>query len=1014
MKIYIYMLFSLLIVANSLFVENVSAQKKQERKVITGKVINTDGEPLAGVLVTADEGVSKAISTANGTFELYAYSDEEISLKKIGYEQQVIKKIEFDTAGNIATLDRNEIFTGTSNNVNLPFKTIERKRIAGLVSVISAEAELARDTRYNIGSAIGGKVAGMQGSWNIHGLGNATVVIDGVPRSVTNFNLQEVEQITVLKDPISRMLYGADSDAGVIFITTKKGELNKNKISANLEQGIQTAIAYPKYLNAATYMQKYNEAWRNDGNLSDYYSQELIGNTRGKVDPVLYPDNNYLGEDMVGAFTNFTNFYAEASGGNQRAQYFINLGWKHNEGWIKAAEKDNSDLFSVRGNVAYKVNDWLKMNTDVVAIFDISNRPNCGDFWSQSTTVRPNEITQLLPISRISNFDQLDAPTVIDGQYLLGGSGLYQSNVYADLLRKGTQTTLDRYLQFNTGLDFDLSRVTPGLTAKAFLTFDFTNKFVQLFANQYAVYEPTTFDADGNFNVVKIGEDKVTTQKSVDAANMYFNRNFGLYATINYNRTFFDKHAISAVGVAYATQFTEKSVFQQKRRLNFGVQGNYMFDSKYIVEGGVMVQGSSKLAPENRMGAAPSGALAWIVSNEGFLSDSDIIDYLKIRTGYGLLLNDNWTAGTYNGYFLYEPYYQQGGVFNYYNGTYKNNEMNAPSVRNNITWQKRKEFTAGFEAYMFNERFWIEATYFNSLSYNNLTSVSNAPATLGDISRYWNYNATRYAGFEVGVKYREQLADFKIETGLNLLYSKGKITQRDEAVYNTPETQHLSSVGKASDSMWGLTSLGLYTAADFDQYGQLSAELPTVSYGSVQEGDIKYLDYNGDGIINDDDRSVIGNSSNRLQVGVTIDLSYKNWQLFVLGTGAYGGKGYTNSNYYWLRGTTAKYSEVALQSYHPVNNPDSNAQYPRLTTTNGNNNYRNSTFWMYDKSQFSLAAVQLGYNLKLKPSSPVSNIAFYLRGSNLLTIAKDKDILQLSVGSTPQSRVFALGIVTTF
>lgn len=1015
MKRYKYILFILSLVLSLYWTDAAYAQKKRAKQVISGKVVDQDGNGVAGVLITADEGASKTTSLANGIFKLQIQAGGVMLFEKRGYEQMMMNDADFAQSGNVAKLQKTELYKGESNKVYLPFQSLERNRLAGHVSVVNPSEELQKDTRYGIGTAIAGKVPGMQGSWNLHGIGNATVVIDGVPRSANNFNLQEIEQITILKDPVSRMLYGADADNGVIFITTKHGAANKRVININLETGLQTAISFPKYLNSATYMEKYNEAYKNDGNLTNYFADDLIKNTRAKIDPVLYPDNNYIGSDIVKNYTNFTNFYAETSGGNQKAQYFMNLGWKHNEGWIKAAEKDYSDLMSVRGNVDYQVNRWMKMNADVVAIFNITNSPNCGDFWSLSSSTLPNTSPLLLPISRISNFDQLEYPSVVNGGYLLGGSSIYQSNVYADILRKGTQTTMDRFLQFNTGVDIDLSGITKGLSAKGFLTFDFTNRFVQNFANEYAVYFPDGFDSDGNFTVSKIGVDKVTTQKSVNANDMYFSRNIGLYGTINYDRSWLDgKHALTAVAVAYRTQFTEEDVFQQQKRLNFGVQANYMFNERYIIEGGAVALGSSKLARNNRFGVAPSVAVAWIASNENFLKSAGFIDYLKVRAGYGVLLNDNWSSGTYKGYFLYEPYYQQGGIFNYSNGTFKNNEINMPGTLNDITWQKRKEFTAGFEVITLNHRLLFEASYFNSKSYDNLSTLTNAPATLGGISRYINYNATRHSGFEAGINYKEQFGEFRLQAGVNMVYSKGKVIKKDESVYNLPTNKHLSSVGSPSDAMLALTAVGLYGKDDFDSYGQLLSTLPKVTYGAVQEGDIKYLDYNKDGVINDDDRTIIGNSSNRFQFGITIDLTYKNWQLFILGTGAYGGKAYMNSNYYWLKGTTAKYSEVALQAYNSVTNPDPNAKYPRLTTTNGNNNYRNSTFWIYDKSQFSLATVQLGYNIKFKPTSAIKNMSVYLRGGNLLMIAKNKDLLQLNVGSSPQNRVFAFGVVSAF
>jgi hypothetical protein len=276
-----------------------------------------------------------------------------------------------------------------------------------------------------------------------------------------------------------------------------------------------------------------------------------------------------------------------------------------------------------------------------------------------------------------------------------------------------------------------------------------------------------------------------------------------------------------------------------------------------------------------------------------------------------------------------------------------------------------------------------------------------------------NFNETRYQGVELGLNYSEKLGDLKLNVGVNYLYSVSGIEKWEEPVY--PENnKHLSKVGTSASAMWGLTSQGLYSATDFEVDGTtLIAGIAKPSWGTVRAGDIKYQDINADNVINSDDQTVLGLNGNNQQLSLNFDLNYKNWQLFVLGNSSWGGYGMKNSNYYQFRGTEAKYSEEALKSYDPAN-PNPNAEYPRLSLTNGNNNYQSSTFWMYDRASLWLSTVQLAYNFDLAPTAALKTLKLYARGGNLLTTGKSVNITQLNWNSAPQSRVFTLGLVANF
>ena len=1000
--------------------------KKEIKSLVSGQVFDEKGNPAVGVLVTTNDGANQTSTDTDGKFSVEINQGSAMLFELAGYKRASMNETHLKSKLNKVILSPSGI-VNIDGKVELPYQTLDHYRTTGLVSAVDPEKELDRDTRFSLASATYGKVPGLLGGKNIHGLGTSIVVVDGIKRDETYLNMFEIESITVLKDAVSRMLYGADGDQGVILVKTKSGIADKKIAKVNVEQGFMQAIQYPKFLNAAQYMSAYNKAQQNDASFAGTslvipkYPQAIQYDSLNKVDPVLFPDNDYYGSDYVKSMTNYTNVYSELSGGNETTQYYLNLGWNHGAGWTKIGNNDSHDLMNIHGKVSFNVNSWLKMKSEVVGVFDITNLPNVNtyktdgsldlDYWGKASTYLPNTQTLLIPVTRITNPGDIPISSIIDGQYVLGGSNVYQTSLFGDMTRSGSNMTMNRFMQFNTGFDMNLKDISKGLSAKGLFSLNFNNTYEKNILNKYSVYQMGVVDTLGNFPVTQVGVDNKTSEQT--NTQTYFDRTIAAYMSLNYDRTFGD-HAIAAVLVGTFNQYNQNAVFQQNKNVKLGLQANYSLKDRYLLDAGLLSQGSSKLPTGNKFGLAPSFGLGWIVSRENFMKDIKAIDYLKLRASYGVLQNDNWIIGNYNGYFLYQDNYSISGNTTYGNGSATNASVLINSFASNINWQTRKEFVAGIDVSMFNNKTWLETSYFNSENGNRITQMdNNSPATLGSIPIFANFNTTVYQGVEVGIKHTENAGVFSITVGANYLYSANKITKIDEPVYNLPININLEQVGTSENALWGYTSAGLYMPSDFDDLGILLNTLPTPTFGSVKPGDIKYVDYNGDGKINANDRHVLGLSGNNHIASLDLDVKYGNWQLYALAIEQMGGKGFTNSSYYWFKGTSAKYSTVALGAFDPLN-PDPNAAYPRLSLGNGSNNYNTSTFWMYDKSNFSLAVIQLGYNFKFKQNSAISGLKLYGRGNNLFTVAKDLKIQKLSYQSTPQNRTFSLGLIASF
>ena len=997
---------------------STNAQEGNSSK-IKGKITDENNKPLVGALVTSGDD-EKSYSNQNGEFEISLNDAKSITVALDKYNSQQVSVTDTEAVMEIK-LKLAQLFFEEKDKINLPFGKLEKGRIVGSVSDLSIEEHFNKDQRIGLNSATNGKLGGVFGASNVLGLGNAVYIIDGIPRSADYINLTEIENVTVLKDPVSRVLYGSAADKGVVIVTTKRGAIGKKNLTVRADYGIQTAVDKPNYLGAADYMTAYNQALLNDKRPVKYSDQQ-ISDTRNGINPIFNPDVDYYSDDFVKDNVSYLDLNLEASGGNKSVQYFLTAGLSNNEGWLNKGTTEETNRYNIRANSNYKLSSKIKMSLDVVGVVNEYKSPNVfdinnlganddntysisSDFWTKAQNNLPNSFPLLIPISDITNPASYEGAYLIDGKYLLGGTNEFTRNIYGDLTKRGTKTATDRYFQINSGLDLDLSDITQGLSAKAYLTFDFLNTSVETQNKSYAVYQPSLDPVSGIVSVTKIGQDVLTNEKDVSVDEAYFSRKYGFYGTIDYNKTFGD-HAINSSALFYASEEQVPNNFQSINSLNYGLRANYMFKNKYVVDFTGAYVGSKKLNQGDNFAFSPTGGLGWIISNESFFKKNKT-DFLKLRGTVGLLHNDNW-----DDHFLYESSYSLGGDFNYNNGTVKNKQLNINNIGVPVDWQKRIEFNFGFEGSFFNKTFYADASYFHSKGYDIITALTNTTPDVLGYKYSTNYNSFIDSGFEYTLKYNKAITkDVKIAAGLYSVFAVGTVDKVDEPNYG-PNAQTRVRAGKNSGAIFGLEANGLYGESDFNTDGTLVAGLPTVSFGAVQPGDIKYVDINNDGVVDVNDQKVIGSNRPSVQYSFDFNISYKDFDFYILGMGQDGQDKLRNSSYFWISGD-AKYSEKVLDAYSPTNK-NVNASMPRLSSTNNNNNYRNSTYWLYDSSYFTIPTMQISYNLIGKDKAFFNNIKFFVKGNNLIVINNDNDDLRFGVGSTPITRGMSIGLISSF
>jgi len=404
-----------------------------------------------------------------------------------------------------------------------------------------------------------------------------------------------------------------------------------------------------------------------------------------------------------------------------------------------------------------------------------------------------------------------------------------------------------------------------------------------------------------------------------------------MYALVNYEKTFATNHSINTTFLGYYNSEQRDEVVQTNRDAHLGFQMTYDFKKKIFVDFSGAYTNSIKLPEGNRGGLSPTVGLGYIISEEPFLKDSKFVNYLKLRASGGIIKSD---IGV-NGYYLYDENYRESTTFTWADGVFFNRRQRVTQGGNpNLGFEERVDLNIGFETYLMNS-LWIEANYFSTELDKRLTTlVDQYPSYYNEFRPLDNFNANLYTGFELGLNFNKTFNDFSIGIGANVLYSQTEASKRSE----TNEFAYQNRQGLELSTIFGLEDLGFYSESDFtaDTDGNLvlNGNLPVPSFGAVRPGDIRYADQNGDNIIDQDDERSIGERNSPLTYGINLNLKYKRFNLFVLGTGQTGGLGDRStgfSNYFSPNGTD-KYSEEVLGRWTPQT--ANTATFPRLTSGN--------------------------------------------------------------------------------
>lgn len=1016
------------------FLFPVLAVTAQEIEVRGTVISSEDGMPLPGASVLVTGTTNSASTDIDGNFTLAGVApDAELQLSYIGFTAQSIS-VNGRTSINVTLKPDNQLLEEV---VVTGYSTQKRADITGAVAVVDMD-ELNKQVQPNPIQALQGRVAGVRvttdgspsgGNTNvvIRGVGTLNntsplLVIDGVPTKsgMHELNPNDIENIQVLKDASSASIYGSRASNGVIIITTKKGKDGKMRINFNNYTAISTYARRLEVLNANQYGRALWQANVNDGldpnnnNLSYQFDWNAQNGTP-TLNNVLVPE--YLDAEQTLKSSN-TDWYKaisqtgiaqsydlSVSNGSDKGSYLFSLAYYGNEGIVKTTEFQR---ISARMNSSYKYFD---------------GRLTIGENF---TLNRTNEVTDPGVLDPALRALPLIPIRTVDGEGWggpVGGMNDRQNPV--------------RLLEYNKDNGYNFLRLFGN--AYADLEIIKNLHIRSSFGIDYGYYNKRTLQRSYVSGYLQNDQNSVTIDQSVSdkwtwTNTAEYNINFGkntinLLAGTEMYKDVFDNTALRRNDFIIETpdymypdagtgeSFTSGTSTVYKLLSYFG-KAEYDFNNRYLLSATIRRDGSSRFGKNNQFGTFPAVSAGWRISQENFiLEGAPAISDLKLRAGWGQ--TGNQEIGNNAVYSLYLANYAGGNptwatsfgtaydIVGNGNGLLPSGFFATQTGNDDLKWETTTQTNVGLDFGFFDQKLSGSIDYY----FKETKDILVLPPFLGAIgeggNRWVNGANMENKGWEVALGYRNETSGgFTYDISANFSANKNRITQLPAEVRNSYGGDGLEDniLGRPINSMYGYVADGLFrTQEEVDEW----ADQPGKGLGRI-----RYADLNGDGLIDDKDRTWIGNPNPGFAYGVNIALGYKNFDFTTFWDGI-GDVDVINTTKYqtdfWSVDDVGSNKGTRLLNAWSVDNP--NSSIPALTTVDRNAESRFSTYYVENGSYLKLRVLQLGYTLPkdMMAKYSMESLRFYVSGQNLLII-NPKDF----TGVDPESPAFGYPLPMTF
>ena len=851
---------------------------------------------------------------------------------------------------------------------------------------------------------VGGGIYGDNSEFLISARGQSPIaIVDGVERDLYSIDPEAIESVTIQKDALSNMFLGMRSSRGALIITTKNPDAKGGfHLSLTGKFGISSALkSGPNPLSAYQYAYLLNEALLNDGK-SPLYTYDDFEAYRNGTSPYLHPDVNWKDAIMNNSTTSQA-YNLNVTGGGRVAQYFVSLGYYSENGLFKTSDANSY-------NTNFKYNRYLitsKVNINVTDEFKVSmslmGRIEEGN--------QPGGISGTGYSDLLSNVWQTpnNAYPVLNPNGTYGGNASYTQNLYAQTTGSGYISSNTRDVVGTINLKYDFDKLVRGLSVGATgnISSQVRNAIVRTKQAQVFQYSITQ---QGNEAYDKYGDvsSQTNSYRSVSTYQYMYGKMY-----VDWERQF-GMHGVKA-SLWGDTRTILNNYDLPMIPSNIGQKVEYNYDNKYFAQAAVTESYYNRYDNGRRWGTFWAVGLGWDISKEKFMEASKI-DQLKLRATYGHTGNGIDNAG----YFSYLKRYNEDGGFWYSNGTSMSNGGSvseiSPLANTLLTWEKGRKVNVGLDLTLLKNRLTLSADYYNDYYYDILQSRGKSIQLLGIAYPAENIGKTRYYGLETQLSWQDHIGKVNYYVSANWSMEQNKRLFMDEQYV---PYDYLKMTGQPTGTIYGLVATGFLTAKDIaDGYPVMNG------FNNIQAGDVKYKDMNGDGEINEFDRTVIGGDKPTCYFGIDLGFEWKGLEVTALIQGAY------NRDLYNSDRTLLEGFQVIGQSYGQAYTnllnrwtPETaeTATYPRLTAGGNMYNYGNnwnSSLFVQNGNYIRLKNATVSYKL---PENFCRNylgglrVKIFVQGQNLLTWSRTRlQDPEVTFTSYPLQRTITTGINLNF
>jgi TonB-linked SusC/RagA family outer membrane protein len=990
---------------------------------VEGKVLDELGEGMYGAGVVIQGTTIGTITDLDGNFVLPSVPrGATLEISSVGYQTQLVQ-----VTGTSITVTMELDSKALDEAVVVAYGQQKKVTITGAVSAVSGEgllkapvANVANALQGNLPGVSAVQASGMPGAdepvIRIRGVGSLNsaeplVLVDGVERSFSQLDANEIESISVLKDASATAVFGVRGANGVILVTTKRGTTGKASVTASASAAVQTISKFIDFADSYTYGQMWNytaitdalpmSQWPGSRVISDYtpyadtgirFSQEVMEHFRTGDMPRTFPSMDWIKYIMNdSAWQEQAN--VNVNGGTEKVRYFVSAGFLNQNSLFKTFSDNKNETFNYK-----RLNYRANLDIDVSKRSQISI--TLGGRMQDRNTMGGGEgfLFRYLQGATPYAGSGIDA----EGRHIVSDDtivGPYDRDALSNYYNLGYQNESTNVLNFDIQYKLDLGFITEGLSFKTKASYNSEYTAQKNRENGYGTgltYVATIVNGEEVLRKENI------TWPTPYSESKWGSRNWYMEASFDYNRKF-GKHNIGALllynqSKTYYPWDSDNSLYQSIPKGYVGLVGRITYDyaTKYMLDFNIGYNGSENFAPGKRYGTFPSISLGWIPSSESWWEPvKNVIGYLKIRGSWGLVGNDNTNGAR----FLYLP-----GAWQFYQGSTTVNPQNRganfgtsggwlqavkelTSGNPNVTWETASKINVGMDVAFFRDRLHAYVDFFwEDRNHILVSNASTLPAVTSLPSSYVNEGRVKNHGFEVTMNWEDRIGEVRYSISPNFSFARNQVVEMLEV---EPLYSYLKHTGLPVGQPFGYDLFEYYQPGTEERYmAKYGVPMPDQNL-ELKYGDCVYVDLNGDGVIDANDQKPIGYTSTpEITYSLSAAIHWKGLDASMLWTGADHVNRMLNGYFrdqFGSTNTSALTQWVADNSW-TEDNP--NAILPRISFTNRVHNNRDSQAWLVDSKYVRLKNVEIGYTFNKPKWMPFFNyIRVYLSGQNLLTFS---------------------------